>query len=147
MRPQPRDDHLGGLLTAYADGSLPEEGCAFIERQLEEHPELRDGLGEIRAAQEVLRASLPAAPAGLGEERLARVLAAARQPARDSSFARRRLVMLAAACLVLSVGAALAASGWRGNRWVEEGPGFAPHPGEGTILNRRTMLLASTLKI
>ena len=40
---------------------------------------------------------------------------------------------LAAACLVLSVGAALAGPGWRGERWVDEGPGFAPHPGAAAL--------------
>ncbi len=110
MRRDPRDDHLGVLLTAYADGSLPEEGCAFIERQLEEHPELRDRLGEIRAAQEVLRTSLPAAPAGLGDDRLAAVMAAARQPARRV-FRRTWILVASAACVLLAVAGTVSVAG------------------------------------
>ncbi len=95
-------DHIGVLLTAYADGSLPEEGCAFVEQQLEAHPELRDRLGEIRAAQDLLRASLPAAPERLDEARRARILARAQQ--RPRAVVTWRLAMqLAAACLVLAV--------------------------------------------
>ena len=97
------NDHLGVLLTAYADGSLPEEGCAFIEQQLEAHPELRDRLGEIRAAQEILRANLPAAPEALSAERVAAIMAQAeRRPAPPVSR-WRPLILLAAACFVVVV--------------------------------------------
>lgn len=101
-------DHLGVLLTAYADGSLPEEACAFIEQQLEAHPELRDRLGEIRAAQETLRASLPAAPEELSADRVAAIMAQAqRRPA--PAFNRwRPLLLLAAACFVVAILAAIA---------------------------------------
>lgn len=40
---------------------------------------------------------------------------------------------LLAACLVLSVGAALAGLGWRDNRLVDDGPGFARHPGAAVL--------------
>lgn len=102
------NDHLGVLLTAYADGSLPEEGCAFIEQQLEAHPELRDRLGEIRATQETLRASLPAAPEALSADRVAAIMVQAqRRPA--PAFNRwRPLILLAAACFVVALLAAIA---------------------------------------
>jgi len=105
MKSEPRDDHLGVLLTAYADGSLHEDGCRFIEQQLEEHPELRHRLGEIGAAQETLRASLPPAPERLDEpHRQALMRYAARRPVRAS---RRWLLIASAAVFMLAVAGAL----------------------------------------
>ena len=97
------DSHLQVLLTAYADGSLHDDGCAFIERQLEAHPELRDRLGEIRALQHLLRSNLPAGPTRLDDGHREVVMAAAKKKPKKSTpkTVRPVLVILVAACLVI----------------------------------------------
>ena len=102
MTPNLTDDGLLDVqLVAYADGALSDEGCRFIEDLLEQRPELRDRLGQIRATQELLRRSLPAAPVTLDAARREKIhwAAAAKPPLRMSRWVWR----LSAACLVLVV--------------------------------------------
>jgi len=96
---------IGYLLTAYAEGTLSEEGRNWVEAQLALHPQLNEQLEEIRQIRNSLLGTIPVAPSNLDPRRREQVLAFARiQHATSKHVWKKYYAITAAAALVAGIG-------------------------------------------
>ncbi|HMV65666.1 MAG TPA: zf-HC2 domain-containing protein, partial [Myxococcota bacterium] len=98
MTPTPLEDER---LTAYLDGELSPEEAAALENELDQRPELRHLLGELRIVREFMHKVGPEnAPKDFMERVMDAVDMDAARGARRVSFSMPMLSMLAAAAML-----------------------------------------------